>query len=69
MVDVSQYKVGKVVEVTEKAPKGSKPLKVCRVDIGQADEITVVTSATNVRVGSRSVRIHSMRAIISNGIG
>jgi tRNA-binding EMAP/Myf-like protein len=59
-VDVSQYKVGKVVQVTEKTTKGSKPLKVCRVDIGQAEnEITVVTSATNVREGSRyGMRCH-----------
>jgi tRNA-binding EMAP/Myf-like protein len=63
MVDTSQYKVGIVLSVENKAVPGKKPLKICSIDIGNATDgggggegpITVVTNATNVRDGSRIV--------------
>ena len=54
MVDTSQYKVGIVLSVSDSKSKSSgKPLKACSVDIGGEDPIIVVTSASNVREGSR----------------
>mmetsp|Transcript_6874 Transcript_6874/g.13750 ORF Transcript_6874/g.13750 Transcript_6874/m.13750 type:complete len:192 (-) Transcript_6874:101-676(-) len=58
MADTSQYKVGKVLSVDTKSAKGGggKPLRACSVDIGdEGNPITVVTSASNVREGSRIV--------------
>jgi len=49
-VDTSQYKVGIVEDVQQLSGK----LRICRVNIGQDDLITVVTSSTNVRQGSRA---------------
>ena len=57
MVDTSQYRVGVVVSVETKAVSGKKPLKICSVNIGADEPITVVTSATNVREDSRLVGI------------
>lgn len=56
MSDVSQYKVGLIQSVNEAASKGAggKALRVCTVDVGEdSGVITVVTSAPNVRDGSR----------------
>jgi tRNA-binding EMAP/Myf-like protein len=61
MVDTSEYKVGVVLENhhdqrTKKGGDSSKPLRVCKVDVGEEDKtLTVVTSASNVRKGSRVV--------------
>ena len=54
MTDITQYKVGVVLSVTEKKGCG-KPLKSCIVNVGEDKPINVVTSATNVRDGSRWV--------------
>jgi tRNA-binding EMAP/Myf-like protein len=54
MVDRSLYKVGVVVSCQNTGEKGQKPMKVCLVNIGdEGNPLTVVTSATNVREGSR----------------
>lgn len=55
MADTSQYKVGVVLSVESKAVSGKKPLKVCSVNVGGDEPISVVTSASNVREGSRCV--------------
>lgn len=61
MVDTSEYKVGVILENhhdqrTKKGGDSSKPLRVCKVDVGEEDKtLTVVTSASNVRKGSRVV--------------
>ena len=55
MADTSQYKVGIVLTVDNRGASGQKPLKICTVNVGNDDEISVVTNATNVRVGSRCV--------------
>jgi tRNA-binding EMAP/Myf-like protein len=47
-MQVDQYKVGVVDEV-----QISGKLRICRVNVGSDDHITVVTSAANVRQGSR----------------
>ena len=60
MPDTSQYKVGVVLSVETKAVSGKKPLKICSVDIGSDVPITVVTSASNVRDGSRCVLLLAM---------
>jgi len=57
MPDLSLYKVG-VVESIQDCPSkgGGKPLRACQVNIGSSVDgtiITVVTSASNVREGSR----------------
>lgn len=57
MVDVSQFKVGLCLSVegcgSAKAKNG-RALKACKVDIGGDEEpVTIVTSASNVRSGSR----------------
>ena len=54
MVDTTQYKVGVVLSVTEKKGCG-RPLKSCIVNVGEDKPINVVTSASNVRGGSRWV--------------
>lgn len=60
VVDRSQYKVCVVLSVEAcKGKSGGKPLKACKVDVvgnGSVEDesmITVVTSAPNVREGSR----------------
>lgn len=57
MVDTSQYKVGIVLACENRGASGQRPLKACTVDVGNDDgrTISVVTNATNVRVGSRCV--------------
>jgi len=53
MADISLYKVGVVLAV-KPCPSKGKPLKACEINIGnEQDPITVVTSASNVREGSR----------------
>jgi tRNA-binding EMAP/Myf-like protein len=54
MVDISEYKVGVVLKVDEIEKKGGKPLRVCSVNVGdEGNPVTIVTSAANVRQGSR----------------
>jgi tRNA-binding EMAP/Myf-like protein len=60
MVDVSQYKVGMVLSLEGCGGKcaNGKALKACRVRVTAdegADPVTIVTSASNVRTGSRVV--------------
>ena len=63
MADISQYKVGVVVDVEELKATGSggKPLRLCQVKIGNGDDdddnniIPVVTAAGNVRKETRCV--------------
>ena len=55
MVDISEYKVGVVLSVEDSGKKGGKPLKICSVNIGDDEPVTIVTSAPNVRDGSRVV--------------
>ena len=53
---IAEYKVGVVESLEESGGKGTKALKICRVDIGAGgDPIQVVTSAPNVREKSRLV--------------
>lgn len=49
---ISEYKVGVVESLEESGGKGTKALKICQVNIGDAT-IQVVTSASNVRLESR----------------
>ena len=54
MPDISEYKVGVILSLEECGKAKGKTLKACRVNVGDADNpITVVTSASNVREGSR----------------
>jgi tRNA-binding EMAP/Myf-like protein len=59
MADISQYKVGIVLSVEECSGSGSsnksnKTLRSCLVNVGQeSNAVTIVTSASNVRPGSR----------------
>ena len=54
MPDLSLYKVGVVESIQDCPAKGGRPLRACQVNIGGSDgPITVVTSAANVREGSR----------------
>ncbi|KAL7528717.1 hypothetical protein ACHAXR_002592 [Thalassiosira sp. AJA248-18] len=55
MADTSQYKVGIVLSIESKSVSGKKPLKACSINVGADEPITVVTSASNVREGSRIV--------------
>lgn len=57
MVDITEYKVGVVLSCEDISKKGGKPMKVLKVDIGSGDEdgLPVVTTAPNVRNGSRVV--------------
>lgn len=57
MADTSQYKVGIVLSIENKSGGGKKPLKACSVNIGGGEPITVATSASNVREGSRYVHV------------
>mmetsp|Transcript_31946 Transcript_31946/g.48600 ORF Transcript_31946/g.48600 Transcript_31946/m.48600 type:complete len:172 (+) Transcript_31946:67-582(+) len=66
MVDISEYKVGAVLSIEESAKKGGKTLKICSVDIGSEKSITVVTSAPNVRNGSRVVVAPAGSTIIND---
>ena len=52
---IEDYKVGLVLslEGCGSKSKGGKALKVCKVDIGYDEPTTIVTSASNVREGSR----------------
>jgi tRNA-binding EMAP/Myf-like protein len=53
MPDLSKYKVGVVLSVKD-CGKNGRVLKACGVNIGdESSPIMVVTSAGNVRVGSR----------------
>mmetsp|Transcript_4413 Transcript_4413/g.5102 ORF Transcript_4413/g.5102 Transcript_4413/m.5102 type:complete len:178 (-) Transcript_4413:311-844(-) len=53
---ISDYKVGIVESIEESGGKGTKALKVCKFNIGDdSNTLQVVTSATNVRKGSRLV--------------
>lgn len=54
MVDISEYKVGIVLSVEESSSKKSgKPLRVCSINVGDTEPLSVVTTAPNVREGSR----------------
>jgi tRNA-binding EMAP/Myf-like protein len=56
MPDLSEYKVGVVLSVEDcgNQSKNSKARKACKVNVGdESNPVTVVTSASNVRVGSR----------------
>jgi tRNA-binding EMAP/Myf-like protein len=56
MPDLSQYKVGVVLSVEDcgNQSKNAKARKACSVNVGdESNPVTVVTSASNVRVGSR----------------
>lgn len=59
MVDVSQYKVGVVLSLEGCGGKSSsgKALKACKVNVtgDETNPLTIVTSASNVRTGSRVV--------------
>mmetsp|Transcript_20362 Transcript_20362/g.26259 ORF Transcript_20362/g.26259 Transcript_20362/m.26259 type:complete len:178 (-) Transcript_20362:301-834(-) len=51
---IADYRVGVVESIQESGGKGTKALKICKVNIGDPDNlITVVTSAPNVRAQSR----------------
>ena len=52
---ISDYKVGVVESLEESGGKGTKALKICKVDVGSGESLQVVTSATNVREKSRLV--------------
>jgi tRNA-binding EMAP/Myf-like protein len=56
MPDLSQYKVGVVLSVEDcgNQSKNAKARKACSVNVGdESNPVTIVTSASNVRVGSR----------------
>eukprot|EP00525_Craspedostauros_australis_P001907 CAMPEP_0198117546 /NCGR_PEP_ID=MMETSP1442-20131203/18520_1 /TAXON_ID= /ORGANISM="Craspedostauros australis, Strain CCMP3328" /LENGTH=177 /DNA_ID=CAMNT_0043775617 /DNA_START=122 /DNA_END=655 /DNA_ORIENTATION=+ len=57
MADLSNYKVGVVLSVEEStSKKGGKALRTCKVQVsedGDAEPLLIVTSAPNVRDGSR----------------
>lgn len=67
MADISEYKVGVVLSCEDVSKKGSKPMKVLKVDIGSGDEdgIPVVTTAPNVRDGSRVVVAPAGSTVVS----
>ena len=69
MVDLSEYKVGviKSLEPCGKCNKSSKKLMHCKIDIGSQEEISVVTSAPNVRLNSRIVVAPVGSIIIKKG--
>ncbi|GKY99930.1 hypothetical protein MPSEU_000946600 [Mayamaea pseudoterrestris] len=71
MVDRSLYKVGEVVSVESLGDKaGQKPLRLCKVNVGDAsgEFLSVVTSATNVREGSR-VAVAPVGSIVETETG
>ena len=54
MPDLSSYKVGVVVTIEDCGSSKGKTLRACKVNVGdEANPITVVTAASNVREGSR----------------
>ena len=54
MVDVAQFKVGVILQITDCGKAKGKVLKACKVNIGDEENpVTIVTSASNVREGSR----------------
>lgn len=54
MVDISEYKVGIILSIEDCGKSAGKPLKSCHVNVGDpTNPLTVVTSAPNVREGSR----------------
>lgn len=58
MADILEYKVGVVLSCEESSKKsGGKALKILQVDVGlgEGESIPVVTTAPNVRDGSRVV--------------
>ena len=57
MPDLSSYKVGVVLSVQDCGASKGKSLRACQVNVGdEANPITVVTAASNVRQGSRQVQ-------------
>lgn len=68
MADRSEYKVGVVLSCEEVAKKGGKPLKVLKVDVGNGEDdgVPVVTSAPNVREGSRVVVALAGSAVVGD---
>uniref|UniRef100_A0A6U3BZ72 tRNA-binding domain-containing protein n=1 Tax=Entomoneis paludosa TaxID=265537 RepID=A0A6U3BZ72_9STRA len=71
MADLSEYKVGIVLSVEDCTGGGnkSKPLRACQVNVGdEANPITVVTAASNVREGSRvAVAVEGSTVITEEG--
>mmetsp|Transcript_25811 Transcript_25811/g.63231 ORF Transcript_25811/g.63231 Transcript_25811/m.63231 type:complete len:175 (+) Transcript_25811:203-727(+) len=67
MADISEYKVGIVLSCEDVSKKGGKPMKVLKVDIGSGDEggIPIVTTAPNVRDGSRVVVAPAGSTVVS----
>ncbi|CAJ1965065.1 unnamed protein product [Cylindrotheca closterium] len=67
MADISEYKVGIVLSCEDIPKKGGKPMKVLKVDIGSEDDggIPVVTTAPNVRDGSRVVVAPAGSTVVS----
>ena len=54
MVNSSEYKVGVVLTLEDCGKSRGRTLKACTVNVGdESKPVTVVTSANNVRVGSR----------------
>jgi tRNA-binding EMAP/Myf-like protein len=55
MADISEYRVGVVLSVENSEVKGGKGVKICSIDVGDPSHqpLTVVTTAPNVREGSR----------------
>mmetsp|Transcript_33206 Transcript_33206/g.49192 ORF Transcript_33206/g.49192 Transcript_33206/m.49192 type:complete len:176 (-) Transcript_33206:109-636(-) len=54
-VDTSSYKVCSVLNIEDCGKSKGKTLRACKVDVGNGEELTVVTAAPNVRGGSRVV--------------
>ena len=52
--DLSQYKVGEVLSLEDCGSSKGKTLRKCTVNVGdEANPLTIVTAAPNVRQGSR----------------
>eukprot|EP00977_Amphora_coffeiformis_P002373 scaffold448_cov156-Amphora_coffeaeformis.AAC.2 len=60
MPDLSLYKVGVVSSIQDCGSSKGKALRACRVNIGESEELTVVTAASNVREGSRYYHAHQI---------
>jgi tRNA-binding EMAP/Myf-like protein len=70
MLDRSDYKVGVVLSCEEAAKKkGSRPLIILKVDVGNGKEdgVPVVTNAPNVREGSRVVVVLAGSVVVGEG--